>query len=61
LSRDQVSLQNRGGLDHRFSLLLDVDRRIFAGELAEFLRRGIEVLLDRLQALFEEYALAMRR
>ena len=48
-------------LHHGFALLLDVDGGVIAGELAEILCRGVEILLHRLETFFQEDAFAMRR
>src|ERR1700719_2711544 len=56
---DQLPLQQRRRFHHRFALLLDIDRAILAGELAELLFRGFQLLLHLGKSLLKENTFAV--
>src|SRR3989441_12938683 len=58
--RNQFAHERGGCVHHRPALLFDVDCRVLAGELAEFFRGLVQLLLDRREPSLEKHALAMR-
>ena len=60
LGDDQFALHSAGHFQGRSALLLDIERRVLAGELAQPLFGCAQVLPDDLDALLEKLALPMR-
>ena len=58
---NQLASERRSRFQHGLFLLLDINRVVFTGELRQLRLSVVKVLLYRLEALFQEGALAMRR
>ena len=54
---DELPLKSRRSLDHGLALLLDVDRRVLARELAEILLRRFQIQTNGFQPLLQKDAL----
>ena len=59
LGRDQLALQRGCPFDHGSALLLDIERHVLTGELAQVLRRDVQFFFDAFQAVLDKHPLAM--